>query len=311
MQATKINLDPLTAASATLILILAISVWGFGWTVDWGQILPTFGLLAALVLAGVMIRRLSIENPRIQKIVHKAGNCWCMISLFILLVITGSLTCSVLASAGFPYVDGLLHAADQALGFNWKNLLYILLQNEKILEHLSKAYASIGTQQLSIIVLLCLLRPEAYIFRFMLAWLLTLTATALLFPFFPAVAAFDYYQIERASIPVPTAEAGWDLTSLLERIRSGADNTLNLDKLTGPVTMPSLHAAASVLFAHALWTFSYLRWPALVLNCAMWFSSLTIGAHYLVDLLAGSIIALFCIKTAELAYPDAEAPAES
>ena len=63
-------------------------------------------------------------------------------------------------------------------------------------------------------------------------------------------------------------------------------------EIEGLVTFPSFHTAAGVLFAWALWSTRWLRWPGLIVNVLMIASVPIIGAHYLVDVFGGVVVAI-------------------
>ncbi|EKU76475.1 PAP2 superfamily protein [Sphingobium sp. YR657] len=153
-------------------------------------------------------------------------------------------------------------------------------------------------QRLGHILLLCGLGHPALAYRFMTAWGMCLLLTIVMFPFFPAVAAFHHYNVDPAQMPGATAWASWHLEALMEELRSGAKATLDSDALTGIITMPSFHAASAILLIFAFWPFPWLRWPFLLLNMVMFASAVPVGGHYLVDTLGGLMLALIAIGTA-------------
>ena len=80
----------------------------------------------------------------------------------------------------------------------------------------------------------------------------------------------------------------------------------------GLVAFPSFHTTAGILFTWALWTSPRLRWPAVMVNGLMLVSVPVIGAHYLIDLIAGVIVAWIGIagagrlmKRSTSSYPSA------
>jgi membrane-associated phospholipid phosphatase len=76
---------------------------------------------------------------------------------------------------------------------------------------------------------------------------------------------------------------------------------------TGLITFPSYHAAAAVIFSWALWP-TRLRWPLLVVNVLMTASAIIVGSHYLIDIIAGCVVAAIAISVAgTLVNPSASA----
>ena len=74
---------------------------------------------------------------------------------------------------------------------------------------------------------------------------------------------------------------------------------------TGLVAMPSFHAAAGAIFVWAGWSFKWLRAPVLLLNSLMWVATITVGAHYMVDVPAGIAVAALSIWIAKRYVPAA------
>lgn len=71
---------------------------------------------------------------------------------------------------------------------------------------------------------------------------------------------------------------------------------LTVELLSGVSTFPSVHAALAILFAWALWPVRALRYPSLALNGLMYVSTIPIGAHYVVDVAAGTLLAIASIR---------------
>ena len=59
----------------------------------------------------------------------------------------------------------------------------------------------------------------------------------------------------------------------------------------GVVCFPSFHVIWAILAAHTLWCFRWLRMPALLLAGLIILSTMTLGWHYFVDVLAGMVVA--------------------
>ena len=72
-----------------------------------------------------------------------------------------------------------------------------------------------------------------------------------------------------------------------------------LDDLEGLVAFPSFHTAAGLLYIWAFWPLRLLRWPAIVVNCAMIATTPLGGAHYVIDLLAGAVVAFAAIAATQ------------
>ena len=85
---------------------------------------------------------------------------------------------------------------------------------------------------------------------------------------------------------------------LFEQLKDGTLRHVGGKLVTGVVSFPSYHAAAGLLFVWALWPLRWLKWPILIFNLLMLASALTIGSHYLIDLVAGLVVGFMSIPIA-------------
>ena len=106
----------------------------------------------------------------------------------------------------------------------------------------------------------------------------------------PAIGAFAYYRIPSGILSLLPVGAGLFHLSIFEGYRSGMLDTVDVRNLGGVVCFPSFHSAMAFMIAFALRGFSWLSvfssvWCGLIL-----ISTIPIGGHYFVDLLAGLIV---------------------
>jgi hypothetical protein len=83
-------------------------------------------------------------------------------------------------------------------------------------------------------------------------------------------------------------------------IRSSAPYSFPPDVL---ICFPSFHVIWAILAARALWGFRLLRGPIVILSGLIVFSTIATGWHYLVDVMAGIIVAVVSIAGARLFCP--------
>lgn len=93
-------------------------------------------------------------------------------------------------------------------------------------------------------------------------------------------------------------------------MRSGVLRHLKLFELAGVVSFPSFHAASAVLYLWALWPVRVIGIVAAAMNVLMIASTPVIGAHYVIDVIAGVLLAVICIAAAKYAtaFLDSRAP---
>jgi membrane-associated phospholipid phosphatase len=216
-----------------------------------------------------------------------------MLAGFSILLLVG-IVCSglsyLVAASDLPLRDAELMAADRYLGLDFSRVLNGFLQLPRLMLVLNYAYASFEYQILltPLLVLTCARLRAA---QFVLAWSLGLTVTVAIFPFVPALGGYLYSGVDRTGVPEVLVAFAWNFGDIFLRAREGTDLLLGADDLTGMVTFPSFHAFVAVLVAWACWPVRMLRWPALTWNALMFFSSIPIGGHYAVDLIAGGLLA--------------------
>ncbi|MDK4805467.1 MAG: phosphatase PAP2 family protein [Novosphingobium aromaticivorans] len=224
-----------------------------------------------------------------------------LFATFLGLALTSSLSCAVLARTGLPFVDATLARIDQHLipGFSWPALVHALAQWPLALHALSYAYTSLGWQPLVLMAVFCCQGRERQAWMFINVWALCILTTTLLFAFTPALDPYTYFAIPHAAVPDVLCDAAWDAPALITQLRSHAITTLSTAALGGLVTFPSFHAAGAVILAWGYGKIRFVRWPFQGLNAIMWVSAVPIGGHYLIDLIAGTGLALLVIAIAE------------
>lgn len=191
-----------------------------------------------------------------------------------------------------PLMDGWLDKADRAIGFDGLAFVQRIDGNAPLSILLGYAYSSFSLQLVLLPALLCGLGYCTRGYCTVVAFIVIGVVSAVLSAFFPAIGAFAYHQMNVGSLQNINDMFGYHFLPSFHAVREDPTYTLSLMSASGIVTFPSVHAAAAVLCGWAGFAVRGLRWPILVLNVGMWLSTLTHGAHYLVDVLAGTVIAI-------------------
>lgn len=278
----------LLAAALSFVLVYGV----LGGLIDWdaSAIRPIYLSGAMLWLCGAAFE--IIGGKRL-------GRCLRLTALFAILALSTAWASNVLAVVSLPYGDQSLADMDRWLGVDWPAMVTSLQTQPAVLHMLSYAYASLDGQPLLLLVLLCIFRRDDQAWRFLTAWGLALACCLIVFPFCPAVGGYAHFHIPPKAVPDVLSGEPWQYPVLLEQLRSGAITRLNTATLGGIIAMPSFHAASALLLAWGFWSLRWLRWPLLLLNLAMLFSTIPIGGHYLVDVLAGLLVAAVSILVGE------------
>lgn len=275
-----------------LVLHLApgIAVAGGWFALRADELLPFYGICALLVGSGWWLR--SRGRQRASDILEMSG-------LFYLAAAGTALTCTVSTALALPYADAHLAAADRALGFDWPAMFQLFHASPRAAHLLARAYEILLWAPQMLIVLLIAGRLPLRAWRFLTGWLIGLLLTAIVYPFFPAIAAFHHYGLGPEMMTGTTAQVSWNLPQIMEDLRTGITRSLGAAQLTGVVTMPSFHAAGAIMLIHGYAALRWLRWPAVLIGGTIFVSAVPVGGHYLVDIIAGLGLALIAIVAAD------------
>jgi hypothetical protein len=201
-----------------------------------------------------------------------------------------------LATAGFPYRDAALNAVDTWMGLDWQAYLHFINERPLLGTLARLAYGSVLFQ--SILLIMCLAGPSRLVRlqQNIFATAIALVVTLAVFIFVPASGIYTFLNIsphEFANLsPVMTT----DQILRLDALRSG-EHTL-VSEMTGLVTFPSFHAAWAVLFMWGFYPIRLLRHGAILLNLFIIATTPIQGAHYFIDLVGGTIVAVAAIYVA-------------
>jgi hypothetical protein len=206
-----------------------------------------------------------------------------------LLYLVTTILCGIVAAYAmqrfaFPLQDAFLARADLALGLNWPDFAYWLDQHLSIQRLFHFAYHTISFQiALPLVVLAFARRLEdlrAYLLAFAVAFIVTIFVSALM----PAAGPIVF--VDRASFAILKFTGATPLDHLA-RLRD-AGPLVFTDPPGGIATFPSFHATVAVLTPLTLRRHHRIFIPLLVLDAFMLGGTVTEGAHYYVDVLAGA-----------------------
>lgn len=196
------------------------------------------------------------------------------------------------AAAGGPLADRWLAAIDEAMGFYWPNYVAATLPYRW---PLTLAYKSFAWQPLLLVVVLLAAGRRDRMWTLLLAAIVASAITCLIFLFAPAYGVFNHYGLTLSGM---VKNGTYEFHEALTYFRDGG-RIISPKVMTGLVSFPSYHTAEVVLFIWAGWSVKWVRWPLLALNVAVLVSVPVIGAHYLVDMLGGLLVAVVAIVIAK------------
>jgi len=202
-------------------------------------------------------------------------------------------------SLGLPLLDPYFAGADAALGVDWLGILESV-DNRPITGKLLRfAYDTSMPQIAAACLVLTATRQLTRLADFLALFTVTSLVTILASSVLPAAGAFVFYDPPTALRGVVGHDAGiWHLQHF-EALRSGTMRAIDPGAIQGLVTFPSFHTALAVITTWAFWRTPYLAYPALGLNLLVIASTVPVGGHYVVDVLAGAAIAAASIAVLE------------
>ncbi len=194
-------------------------------------------------------------------------------------------------SAALPLQDARLASLDHVLGFDW--LEFLILANSSWVASwiLVAAYHSALPQLILLYLLLCFSGRQRRLGEFLALSSITSVAVGALMVLVPAGGAYPYYQPQRELFGGFSANAGMWHYETFSMFRTQANPLLDFGKMEGLVTFPSYHTVLAIITTYAVRGIRFIALPAAILNCIVIVSTLPEGGHFLVDVLAGAVVA--------------------
>ena len=204
-------------------------------------------------------------------------------------VLCGVLAAYAMQRFAFPLQDQLFASADMALGLNWFDYAHWVDRHVAIQRIFQFAYDTIQVQIALPLVVLAfsnrLSEVRAYLLAFAIALIVTIVVSALM----PAAGPIAF--VDRATFNILQFTGATPLDHLM-RLREAGPLVLS-DAPGGIATFPSFHATIAILTPLTLRSYHRIFVVLLVLDAAMLGGTVTEGAHYFCDILAGGGMAFF------------------
>ncbi len=199
----------------------------------------------------------------------------------------------VAAYYGLGSQEKYLSELDHIIGFNWLVHYQIVESNPVLKNVLYYSYLSLMPQYVLALAILHFFKKGEWLRIFINSFALLAIISIVTSAFLPAVEADVYFGVTKAV----KNGAVWSVKDLLQ-----AEHFLNLNNKTmteiplsnmqGIVSFPSFHTVAGLILVMCFSQTKWLSIPFLILNSLLIAATPSMGGHYLVDTLAGAIIAL-------------------
>ncbi len=252
--------------------------------------------LAAMALVPPFVRfRLEGDFSGIANFIRKGARGLTLLtlagSLILPLVFTGVLFEYIATSADFPLLDRSLDAVDRAIGFDWSSFLATANAYPSVSAVLVFAYWSTGPVLLGTLLILCF-RGDVYrLSEFLAVLALCSLCTGVLMVLVPAAGAYVQHAPAQALFSHLGTHAGMWHFQTFRSLRDDLTPIIDFSKSEGLVTFPSFHTVLAIITTYALRDLRILFWIILPLNLLVIVSTLPEGGHYLVDVIAGILVA--------------------
>lgn len=218
----------------------------------------------------------------------------------VVLSITMTLPILVLSYAamrlGAPLADPQLARWDAAIGLDAGAIVTATGRSPLVSAMLGMAYASFSLQIVALPAVLALAGQRDRAYWFITCFVLICATAIIIAAAFPALGSFVHFDLAESGLGAVNPFFGYHFLDSFQAVRNDPHFVLSTNVVSGIVTFPSIHAAVAVLCAAAAWRLRLARVPMLALNAAMFVAAVTHGAHYVVDILAGGLLAAVIIR---------------
>ncbi len=292
-----------------------------------------WALLAAAFLAVLALMALSGFSIRVQRADVQVLGCLLLMAIvawraysqgllrssillqFLLLLslmaYMGGMLSYTLMSLRFPPMDQALARLDALMGFDWIAHVRFVNAHPALVKALGFAYNSINYFILGIPLWLLatgrIARMRGYFLLSILTGLLTITLGGML----PALGGYGHYQPAAEMTGNLPPQAGRYFLAHVSALMNGQMSSVALGEMKGIICIPSFHTILALIF---IWSFRNTRlfWPAFAFNITIIVSTISMGGHYLTDLMAGSALFLAVLWSLEkFGWLDESADAQS
>ena len=273
------------SAAATSGAAVAMSDW-VGLSIDWRSFTPfaVFAVCVLCLLAYVIKRRLVLLKAPLELL---------FLSTLIGVPILVLSFCAM--RLNFSLADNEFADADTLMGFSSRSLISAVGKNVLLANALELSYRSFAIQLLLIPFWLSLTGSIERAYLFITSFIVLCLIAIAVAIFLPALGTYRHFGLTASDLGHISPHFGTCFLPALEAVRSDPGFVLTFGTSSGIIAFPSVHAATAVLCAWAMSASAKLGPLMLVVNVFMFVSAVTHGAHYLVDVLAGLLVAIAAI----------------
>jgi membrane-associated phospholipid phosphatase len=224
------------------------------------------------------------------------------VTLGTLLIIPMLMAAYLAASLDMPLADGGLTGLDAALGFDWRGYIAFLNAHPTLAMTLKYTYGTLSPQLVALPFILAAVGKFERAYAMIAAFALLCLISCLISIWFPALGTYLTYGVHEGEYRNVDSYYGFQFLRDFLAVREQPNFVLSIDSMSGIITFPSDHAAIAALCVWAAWGVKSLRIPFLVLNVLMAASAVANANHYLIDVIAGLVVAVVSILAVKAAF---------
>lgn len=199
-----------------------------------------------------------------------------------------------------PRIDGLLAAADHALGFDWYRVMLAMARHPFLNGIFFQVYNLILPEIALVLIALAWSGQVEKVYRFCLAIAVGALIAIAIWALFPSLGAESLYTLPPAIASRLTLAVTCDYGRALVQLLHNGPGHITPADLRGLIAFPSYHGVLALILAWYAWRVSWLRWPILVINAVVLICTPIQGGHHMVDVLAAFPVTALTLFLAEL-----------
>ncbi len=221
--------------------------------------------------------------PRLSLLLKTYGMCF-IIAIVMLIVETGAFT------TPFHLQDNVIYLLDKMVGFNLLTFINHTYQYPWLITIANAAYYLLFPAIMIVPIILALLKDERQVYTYVYAYIISCLIGFAIYYFFPSSDPANVFH----SKYLPAGAEHVVLQFRLDHHYNAAGYFR-----AGYVGLPSFHTIWSVLIACVTYHRKYLFYPIAFFSSAVIASTLILGWHFLMDDIAGIIVALISFYLAK------------
>ncbi|HTT98336.1 MAG TPA: phosphatase PAP2 family protein [Rhizomicrobium sp.] len=261
-----------------LVDVLFATKIGFHLQMRWQD----FGMLATVFAVGMALRLFGQT---------RGGLIAEFLALSLAMAIGFTIFSYMCMAVSGPLADAKLLAIDRAMGFDWMAGWKLISVHPLAMRIAGMLYQSLTWQAVYLCILLGLMLRTRNMRETFWAIFLSALITNLIAIGLPAFGPFQTFGLASHGEYLPD----------MKYLKSGADLTFALSKMTGVISFPSFHTVMALGYTYGLRKTGIIGYGIAALNAVMLFTVPFIGGHYLIDMIAGAATLIFAVMLVKLA----------